>query len=148
LAILNNLKLFLQIPINNPTQVGLGATATLTSNAVSAGKALGVSTITYQPSVGLSTITFYNNHGLFVGNKLRIGGATDNFFNKDVVVTKINGQSSLTVNVGLGTTVVGTGGSIFVYRYAISSNVADITTENEGLGGRFNLLNMLVLRQH
>jgi hypothetical protein len=123
-------------PINNPTQVGLGITTTLTSNAVSAGKALGVSTISYLPSSGLSTITFYNAHGLFVGNKVRIGGASNNFFNKDAVVTKINGQSSLTVNVGLGTTVVGTGGSIFVYRYAVSSNAADTTSENEGVGGR------------
>jgi hypothetical protein len=126
------------VPINNPTQVGLGVTATIYSNTKIVGKALGISTFTYSPIVGVATYTFYQSHGFRVDNKLYISGVENNFFNGDFIVKKVNSLTSLVVNVGLGTTVIGAGGSITAYRYGFASSGGDITTDNENLAGRFN----------
>jgi len=125
------------VPINNPTQVGLGVTATTYSNTKIVGKALGISTFVYDSSVGTAALTFYTPHGFKVDNKLRIGSATVNFFNGEFIVKKVSTPTTLTVNVGLGTTVVGTGGSITAYRYGFASSGGDITVDNENLAGRF-----------
>jgi len=125
-------------PINNPTQLGLGVTATFFANANVSGKALGISTFTYSPVAGVGTIVFHESHGFRVDNKLRIGGASDNFFNGDFVVKKLNSLTSLVVNIGLGASVVSTGGSITVYRFGFASNGGDITESDENIGGRFN----------
>jgi hypothetical protein len=124
--------------INNLSLTGLGVTATSFSNTKVVGKTLGISTITYSPSSGIATIGFTTSHGFRVDNKLRIGGANNSFFNGDFVVKKINSNTSLNINVGLGTTAVSTGGTITVYRHGFASNGGDTTSANENVGGRFN----------
>ena len=126
------------VAINNPTQSGLGVTNTSLSNVKTVGKALGISTFTYSPSSGIATVTFNSSHGFRVDNKLRISGSDVSLFNGDFIVKKVNTLTSLNINVGLGTNVVGSGGSITVYRYGFSSNGGDITNHNENISGRFN----------
>jgi hypothetical protein len=126
------------VAINNPTQTGLGVTDTSSSNTKIVGKALGISTFTYSPTSGIATVTFNGSHGFKVDNKLRISGSDTSLFNGDFIVKKVNALTSLSVNVGLGTDVVGTGGSITVYRYGFASGGGDITRDKENISGRFN----------
>ena len=126
------------VAINNPTQIGLGVTDTSSSNTKIVGKALGISTFTYSPSSGIATVTFNESHGFKVDNKLRISGSDIGKFNGDFIVKKINTLTSLSVNVGLGTDVIGTGGSVTVYRYGFASGGGDISDKNENISGRFN----------
>ena len=126
------------VAINNPTQSGLGITNTSLSNVKIVGKALGISTFAYSPSSGIATVTFSSSHGFKVDNKLRISGSDVSLFNGDFIVKRVNSLTSLVLNVGLGTDVVGTGGLINVYRYGLSSNGGDITNHNENVSGRFN----------
>ncbi len=126
------------VTISNPTQTGLGVTATSSSNTKIVGKALGISTFTYSPTSGIATVTFNNSHGFKVDNKLRISGSDISLFNGDFIVKKVNTLTSLSVNVGLGTNVVGTGGSVTVYRYGFASGGGDITRDKENISGRFN----------
>ncbi len=126
------------VAINNPTQTGLGVTATSVSNTKIVGKALGISTFTYSPTSGIATVTFNNSHGFKVDNKLRISGSDISLFNGDFIVKKVNTLTSLSVNVGLGTNVIGTGGSVTVYRYGFASGGGDITRDKENISGRFN----------
>ena len=126
------------VAINNPSQTGLGVTATSSSNTKIVGKALGISTFTYSPTSGIATVTFNGSHGFKVDNKLRISGSDIGLFNGDFIVKKVNTLTSLSVNVGLGTDVVGTGGSVTVYRYGFASGGGDITRDKENISGRFN----------
>jgi hypothetical protein len=126
------------VAINNPTQTGLGVTSTSSSNTKIVGKALGISTFTYSPTSGIATVTFNNSHGFKVDNKLRISGSDISLFNGDFIVKKVNTLTSLSVNVGLGTNVIGTGGSVTVYRYGFASGGGDITRDKENISGRFN----------
>jgi hypothetical protein len=122
--------------IVNPSTTGLGITVTAFSQVSNAGKSLGISTITYQSLTGIATVTTSENHGLLVGNKIKLGGSIDNFFNQDVIIDKVNGLTSFNVNLGIATNIVTTGGDMTVYRYAVSSAGGDVTTENENIGGR------------
>ena len=124
--------------IGNPSITGLGITATAYSNTKVVGKTIGISTFVYSPTTGIATIGFTTSHGFKVDNKLRVSGSTNTFFNGDFIVKKLNSLTSLTVNVGLGTTSVYTSGTLNVYRFGFASNFGDITPENENLGGRFN----------
>jgi len=126
------------VTVGGASSTGIGITAATYGNATVTGKSLGISTINYSPVTGIATIGFTTSHGFRVDNKLRIGGATDSFFNGDFVVKRLNSLTSLTVNIGLGTTAVSTGGNITVYRFGFASNGGDITTDNENIGGRFN----------
>ena len=122
-------------PIGNPS-TGLGSTITAFTQVSNAGKSVGISTISYQTATGITTITTSSNHGLNVNNKILLGGSIDTFFNQSAIVSKINSLTSFDVNLGVTTSTVSTGGSMTVYRYAVSSAGGDITVDNENIGGR------------
>ena len=121
--------------INSPiTGTGIGLTATQNSRAIITGKRIGISTFSYDYITGIATITTIENHGIEVGNKVIIGGATNSFFNKPVIATLVNKEISLTqlsVDVGIGTTSQITGGTLYLYRPAYTSNSGDVNINNE-----------------
>lgn len=121
--------------ISSPAiNAGLGVTATANSRAVLTGKLVGVSTISYSNVTGIATITTIQNHGFEVGNKAIIGGASNNFFNRPVIVTQVNKATSLaqlSVDVGIGTTAQVTGGTLYLYKPAYTSNSGDVNINNE-----------------
>jgi len=102
----------------------LGLENTSSSKVINSGVSLGISTISYSPVTGLATIGFTTSHGFRVDNKLNISGATDNFFNGDAIVTRIDSHTSLVVDVGVGTENTSTGGDISIFRYALSSQLS------------------------
>jgi len=124
--------------IGSASTTGLGVTATASGSAKIVGKVIGITSFTYAPSAGLSTITFATQHGYKVGNKLRISGSNNNFFNGDFIVRKIIGLTTCVINVGLGTNVVSASGTITAYRHGFASFGGDTTEERENVGGRFN----------
>lgn len=121
--------------ISSPvTGIGLGITATLNSRAVLTGKVIGVSTISYSNVTGIATIITTQNHGFEVGNKAIIAGASNNYFNRPVIVTQVNKATSLaqlSVDVGIGTTSQITGGTLYLYKPAYTANSGDVNINNE-----------------
>lgn len=116
------------------TGVGIGITATANARAVLTGRVIGISTLSYNTTTGIATISTIQNHGFEVGNKVIIGGASNNFFNVPVVVTQVNKSvslSQLSVDVGIGTTTQVTGGSMFLYKPAYTSNAGEVNINNE-----------------
>jgi len=116
------------------TGVGIGVTATQNSRGVITGNRIGISTFNYDYTTGIAEITTNQNHGFEVGSKLIIGGASNNYFNKSVIVTQVNktvSLSQLSVNVGIATTSQLTGGSLFLYPIAYTSNAGETNVNNE-----------------
>jgi hypothetical protein len=118
------------------TGVGLN----LTQNAFTylTGKSNRISSISYSNVVGLATITTQDRHGFSVGNKVRITGATNNFYNGDFVVTKNLSLTSFVADIGISTSVPSVSGTIYVYPEGITSNDGVISSNYENIGGRMN----------
>jgi len=123
------------------TTTGVGITATANASAISAGKVLGISTFTYNGTTQIGVVTFSGAHGLKIGNKVKFDGATNTIYNgdhivDDVIVNTTTGISTSFRIVGLGTTAPSTGGTIEVYRHALTSQGGFITKTNERTSGR------------
>lgn len=106
------------------------------AQAVKTGLALSVTSFSYDSVSGIATLGFSTSHGLYVNNKIRLGGFDSAFFNKDVIVKRENSIISVAVNVGKGGSGEVTTGSPYVYRKGYSSNGGSISAENENLSGR------------
>jgi UDP-N-acetylmuramoylalanine-D-glutamate ligase len=65
-------------------QIGLGQLITSTATASLVGKAIGVSSLTYNATTGIGIVTTTNNHGVQVDNVVSFGGA-DNSLMEAVV---------------------------------------------------------------
>jgi len=115
---------------------GIGADLTSSAFGYLTGEALRVSSLTYDSVSGLATIVTSQNHGLRVDNKIRLTGANNDLYNKSVIVTNDTNLTTFVVNVGVGTTVPATTGTIFALREGVGSNDGNITIENENIGGR------------
>jgi hypothetical protein len=114
----------------------VGASLTQDAFVYLTGKALSVSNIRYNNVTGFATVTASPNHGLSVGNKIRLSGATQNLYNGDFVVTKNVGLSTFIVDIGISTSVPSVSGTIFAHREGVTSNDGVISADNENLTGR------------
>jgi hypothetical protein len=119
-----------------PLTTGLGVTATAYANAVNAGKSIDISTLTYDNVSGIGTITTIQNHGLGIGNKFTVGGATSSIYNSDFIVKKINSLTQFETYIGIGTIVPATTGTKTIYIKGFVSQGGVITPENENISGR------------
>jgi len=115
---------------------GVGVTLTAGATATLTGTTLGISTFIYTSSSGIGTLTFNKAHGYRVNNKLRIGGADQALFNDDFLVTNVGTTTSVTINIGVSTSTVSTGGVITVYRPLLTASGGDLTRELENTSGR------------
>jgi len=114
----------------------VGATLTQDAFVYLTGKALSVSNINYNNTTGLATVTTTPNHGLSVGNKIRLSGATQSLYNGDFIVTKNVGLSTFIINIGISTSIPTVSGTIFAHREGVTSNDGVISADNENLTGR------------
>jgi hypothetical protein len=119
-----------------PLTTGLGVTATAYANVVNAGKSIDIGTLTYDNVSGIGTITTIQNHGLGIGNKFTVGGATSSIYNSDFIVKKINSLTQFETYIGIGTIVPATTGTKTIYIKGFVSQGGVITPENENISGR------------
>jgi hypothetical protein len=124
--------------ITGITTLVLGTGVVQTAGVSNAGKSIGVSSLTYDRITGISTLNFTNAHGFKVDNKIRLSGCDDTFFeSKDYIVKRVNNLSSISINTGITTVAVSTGGtSIYALRHSFSSYGGDVDTDNENTSGR------------
>jgi hypothetical protein len=118
------------------TTLGIGLTNTASATASLTGQSLNVTAFSYNEVTGVGVVTTAQRHGLRVDNKIKLGGADSSLYNGDFVVKKINNSTSFNINVGVGTIVPSTSGTIYVYRYGVASAGGNVTVENENIGGR------------
>ena len=114
----------------------IGTTLTQNAFVYLTGKALSISSIDYNNVTGLATVTASGSHGLSVGNKIRLSGATQSLYNGDFVVAKNVGLSTFIVNIGVSATIPSVSGTIFAHREGVTSNDGIISAENENISGR------------
>ncbi len=122
--------------VSNHTTAGIGITASQNAFVYLIGNSLGVSSLVYNNVTGLATVTTSSNHGLSVGNKIRLSGATQNLYNGDFVVTKNVGLTTFIANIGISTNIPSTSGTIYAYRQGFSSNDGVISGDTENISGR------------
>ena len=138
-VVAGNAKQVEVVPISavTPTsQSGLGHQITSDATASLTGKALGVSSLTYNPTTGIGIVTTTNNHEFNVNNVISLGGATNSLYNGSFVVKQINSLTSFTINIGVGTTSPAGSGTIYAFRRGIASNAGSVTINDENIGGR------------
>jgi hypothetical protein len=122
--------------VGNASTTGISVEFTENAFGYLTGEALNVTSLIYDNVSGLATVTTAQRHGLRVDNKVRIAGANNNFYNKDFIVTRNIDLNNFVMNVGIGTNVPSTSGTIYVYRNGVTSNDGNVTIENENIGGR------------
>jgi hypothetical protein len=124
--------------ISNISSSGIGSTATANSFLISTGKALTISSLTYNTTTRDATVTFNENHGLRVDNKIRISGANESVFNGDFIVKRLNSLTSVEVNVGIATTSTNATGTLYAYRQFLTSYDGDLVKDTENTSGRLS----------
>ena len=118
------------------TTTGIGVTDLQNTYAHITGIALSVTSFDYNAQVGLVTVTTSQNHGLDVNNKVRVGGAVSEFYNGNFVVKQIVGLTTFVANIGIGTDVPATTGSLRIYPNGFTSQGGTIDLTDENLSGR------------
>jgi hypothetical protein len=124
-------------PITNYyTNGGIGATVTQNAFTELTGRSVSVSGIDYDNATGLATVTSSGYHGFAVGNKVRLSGASQDFYNRDFIVTRNVGLTTFIVNVGIATTIPTVSGTLYAYSGGVTSNDGVISDEYENISGR------------
>jgi hypothetical protein len=117
---------------------GLGITITSNAGYLPTGKALLISSLSYNSVTGLATVGFTTSHGFGVDNKVSIRGANETVFNGDFIVTRLNSLTSLVVNVGVETSSTTSTGTLYAYRSTLTSYGGDLIKSSENISGRLN----------
>ena len=115
---------------------GLGALITADATASLVGKAVGVSSLTYNPTTGIGIVTTTNNHGFNVNNVVALGGADNSLYNDAFTIRQVNSLTSFSINIGIGTTAPAGSGTIYAFRRGVASNAGNVTVNDENIGGR------------
>ena len=123
-----------QIDVQSSKEIiGIGtnlSSQTVNAQLVLTGKTLGISTFTYHPQSGIGTLTFTSAHGLKKNGKIRIGGADQKLFNDDFIITSVNTNSSVSINIGVTTSSPSTGGNVTAYIPSLTSYGGEVFGEN------------------
>ena len=115
---------------------GLGALITADATASLVGKAVGVSSLTYNPTTGIGIVTTTNNHGFNVNNVVALGGADNSLYNDAFTIRQVNSLTSFSINIGIGTTAPAGSGTIYAFRRGVASNAGNVTVNDENIAGR------------
>ena len=89
--------------------MGVGITQTTNAYAQLTGTGLEIDAIVHTNSTGIATITTDPAHGLRPNNIIFLGGAADNFWNKEYVVTEVVDLTKFVINTGITTLTPSTG---------------------------------------
>ena len=100
------------------------------------GKTVGITSITYNNLTGIASVTCDNSHGMLVGNNIKFGGFSEDILNGDFTVDTVYTVDSLSVKVGVGTTVVSPTGGGLIYPKGITSQADSIDFNDEAVSAR------------
>jgi len=119
--------------IISPSITGIGITATVNSYAYLTGKALQVTSITYNNTTGIAEIVLSSNspHGLSASDKIKIYGATSSLFNGEFIVSKIINLTRFEVNIGVSDSSPPTGGTKYILPIGYASRGGNNTGREE-----------------
>lgn len=130
--------------VTGVSTAGIETSKLLKASAHLTGAAIGISSITFDPTSGIATVHCRNRHGLKPNTKINIftGITTMPVFTGDFIVRQGIGLTSFKMEVGIGATTsrVATGSSMFALRNGFSSNDGDIIPTNESLNGRMTAI--------
>ena len=124
----------------NGHDLGVGITQTTNAYVQLTGTGLQVSAITHTNSTGVATVTTSPAHGLRPNNIIFLGGAADNFWNKEYVVTEVVDLTKFVINTGITTltpsTGIGLGVTVRGYTAGLSAQGGNVALYDENYGGR------------
>ena len=122
--------------VGQRTVSGIGITLTANSYARLTGPKLDITSIDYNNVTGIATVKTTQAHGLRPNNAIQIGGASNNFFNKEFIVTQNVGLTTFQVNVGVSTLSPTASGTLRGYYTSDSAQEGNIRVIDENFGGR------------
>jgi len=123
--------------VSNYSTSGIGSNVTADSYFYRVGKSFPINNIIYDHISGIATVSDLNlSHSYYVNNKIKISGATDDVYNGDFIITKINTDREFVINIGIGTTSPIFTGSATAYPLGASSNDGVISRKSENISGR------------
>jgi hypothetical protein len=123
--------------VSNYSTSGIGSNVTVDSYFYRVGKSFPINNIIYDHISGIATVSDLNlSHSYYVNNKIKISGATDDVYNGDFIITKINTDREFVINIGIGTTSPIFTGSATAYPLGASSNDGVISRKSENISGR------------
>ena len=123
--------------ISTGSTTGLGSTISADANVILTGRAIDVSSLSYNNVTGIATITTSQNHGLSVNNSVNLSGADSDLYNGTFVVTKNVGLTTFFAKIGITTTIPATTGTIRAQLPGFVPQGGNVTNANENLVGRF-----------
>jgi hypothetical protein len=100
------------------------------------GESIGISSITYDNVSGISSVTTSNSHGLLVGNRIKIGGLSNEIYNGEFTVTGVLNVNEFTMSIGVGTTSVLPSGNGFIYLPGFTAQNDIVEFDDEAASSR------------
>ena len=123
-------------PVYQKSTTGTGSTVAQYATIRTTGPKLDITSIEYNNVTGIATVKTVQNHGLRNNNSIRIGGASDDFYNKEFVVSQNVGLTTFTVNIGITTSIPTVSGTLRGYYTGLSARGGNISSLDEDFGGR------------
>ena len=123
-------------PVYNKSTIGVGVTVTQFATLRATGPKLDITSIEYNNVTGIATVKTVQNHGLRSNNSIRIGGASNDFYNNEFVVAQNVGLTTFTVNIGITTNIPTVSGTLRGYYTGLSARGGNIGSLDEDFGGR------------
>jgi hypothetical protein len=132
-----------QVPIidENPTGLAqIGSIILKSTTCTISGEAIQISGYSYNSDTGFAEITTTKSNGFKVDNNVIITGFTNNFFNGEFFVKKVNSVTQLEIFVGRGggSSPTITLGQQYLNRPGFGASGGSITAENEETAGRLS----------
>ena len=125
-----------RVPVTGFSTTGIGPVVTSGAYCQDTGPRLDITTLTYDKTSGIGTVTTADAHGLVADNVIYIGGATENFYNRDFAVTEVLGLNSFSIDIGVSTTTPTISGTLCGYYAGEGPQAGTFTLYDENFGGR------------
>ena len=123
-------------PVHQKSTTGVGVTLTANAYAQLTGPRLDITSIAYNNVTGIATVKTTQAHGLRANNAIRIGGASNDFFNKEFIVSQNVGLTTFQVNIGVSTLSPTASGTLRGYYTNFAAQEGTVKLVDENFGGR------------
>ena len=132
----NKIEVTSNMEVSGRSIEGIGATVTAGASQFLTGATLNVSDLSYSSTTGLATVKTYQNHGFEVNNAVSLSGNTSQLYNGEFVVTENVGLTTFICKIGVTTSVVAYGGTVYAHPPGATAQGGDLTVYSDRFGGR------------